>query len=60
MVSRYEGGAEAGEGAKWSRDRRTAWRLDGCRQLSLQADLSLEEAAQIAARLGQPVPPRHK
>ena len=43
-----------GEGARWSSDRRTAWRLkDG----NKGDEISLAEAAQIAGRLGLPVPP---
>ena len=52
-VGRYKGGARVGEGARWSADRTTAWRLrDGKRGESI----SLEEAKQIADKVGLPVP----
>ena len=42
-----------GQGAKWSADRAQAWELQGGKQ---GRSISLEEAAQIAARVGLPVP----
>ena len=45
---------DIGEGARWSSDRRTAWRLKDGKQGD---KISLAEAAQIAGRLGLPVPP---
>jgi hypothetical protein len=53
LVSRYEEGMPVGEGAQWSGDRLRAWRLvDG----ELGEEVSLEEAARLAERVGQPVP----
>ena len=53
-VGQYNMGKDIGEGARWSSDRRTAWRLkDG----NKGDEISLAEAAQIAGRLGLPVPP---
>ena len=49
----YEAGKKVGQGVKWSADRAQAWELqDGQRGRSI----SQEEAAQIAARIGLPVP----
>ena len=49
----YEADADVGQGVKWSADRAQAWELqDG----QLGRSISLEEAAQIAARIGLPVP----
>ena len=49
----YEAGADVGQGVRWSADRAQAWELqDGKRGRSI----SQEEAAQIAARIGLPVP----
>tara|TARA_B110001452_G_scaffold234226_1_gene212403 strand:- start:469 stop:912 length:444 start_codon:yes stop_codon:yes gene_type:complete len=49
-----------GEGARWSADRRQAWRLFRCVTQHTQGvevtGISLEEAAQIAERMGLPVP----
>ena len=42
-----------GEGAQWSADRATAWRLSDGKQ---GEPISLEEAARIAERVGLPVP----
>ena len=45
--------ADVGEGAKWSADGQTAWRTqDG----QPGEEISLEEARQIAARVGVPAP----
>ena len=53
-VGQYNMDKDIGEGARWSSDRRTAWRLkDG----NKGDEISLAEAAQIAGRLGLPVPP---
>ena len=53
-VGQYNMGKDIGEGARWSSDRRTAWRLkDG----NKGGKISLAEAVQIARRLGLPVPP---
>ena len=52
-VDRWEAGSEVGEGAKWSADRQTAWRVqDG----KCGDEISLEEAAAIAGRVGLPAP----
>jgi len=52
----HESGAYSiikGEGAKWSADRRTAWKLvDG----ELAGEISLDEAAAISARVGEGMP----
>ena len=54
-VGQYNMGKDIGEGARWSSDRRTAWRL---KEYGMKGDeISLAEAAQIAGRLGLPVPP---
>ena len=53
-VGCYRAGADVGEGVRWSADRQTAWRLlDG----KVQAHISLDEARELAARIGLPVPP---
>ena len=49
----YEANKDVGQGAKWSADRAQAWELQGGKQ---GRSISLEEAAQIAARVGLPVP----
>ena len=55
-VGRYRAGADVGEGARWTPDRQLAWRLkDG----KVVAEIPLEEAEQIAASLGLPVPASH-
>ena len=50
----YAADEDSGEGAKWSADRRTAWRLQDGEE---EGEISLEVAAAIAARIGLPVPP---
>ena len=52
--SQYEAGADRGEGARWSMDRARAWRL---RDGTVEDEISLGEAAAIAARLGLVPPP---
>ena len=53
QVCRYLAGVLVGEGVIWLADRKTAWRiLDG----AAVEEVSLEEAAAIAARVGLPVP----
>jgi len=52
-VCQHSGGEKSGEGAKWSVDRTTAWRL---RAGKIGDEISLDEAAQIAERVGRPVP----
>lgn len=52
-IARLEANEQVGQGAIWSADRAQAWELqDGQRGRSI----SQEEAAQIAARIGLPVP----
>jgi len=53
-VGRYFAGADVGEGARWSADRKTAYRLRGGK---VEEEVSLEEAARIAGALGLAVPP---
>ena len=49
----YQAGKDVGQGVQWSADRAQAWEVqDGEKGRSI----SLEEAAQIAARIGLPVP----
>ena len=52
-VGRYEAGQDVGEAARWSATRKEAWRVQDGR---VGAAISLEEAAEIAARVGLPVP----
>ncbi|KAL1526549.1 hypothetical protein AB1Y20_015257 [Prymnesium parvum] len=52
-VSDHMGGEKHGEGVKWSVDRATAWRLQ---RGVVGEEISLEEAAGIAERIGRPVP----
>ena len=53
-VSAYRAGRAVGDGVQWSADRQTAWRtLDG----EEQGEISLDEARELAARIGLPVPP---
>ena len=52
-VGRYEAGEDVGEAARWSATRKAAWRVQDGR---VGAAISLEEAAEIAARVGLPVP----
>ena len=54
-VGRYALDADVGEGARWSADRRTAWRL---RDGEVVGEISLDEARQIARAVGEPVPKR--
>ena len=52
-VGRYFSGADVGEGARWSADRKSAYRLRGG---NFEEEISLDEAARIATALGLPVP----
>ena len=54
-VSSFSGGRDAGEGARWSVDRLQAWRLQNG---ELVEEITTEEAAAIAERIGEPVPPQ--
>ena len=51
-----EGVNGRGEGAMWSADRRVAWRI--VRDGEYVEEISLQEAANVAARVGEPVPSR--
>ena len=55
-VGFYSHDQSVGEGAMWSADQRSAWRIvdDGLEV----AEVSIAEAAAIAARVGEPVPQR--
>ena len=53
-ICSYDEGRPVGQGVVWSADLAQAWEVqDGEKGRSI----SLEEAAQIAARIGLPVPP---
>ena len=56
-VGRYFAGADVGEGARWSADRKTAYRLRGGR---VEEEITLEEAAKIAGNLGLAVPQKNE
>ena len=52
-IDRYEANNRVGQGVQWSADRAQAWEVqDG----EPGRSISQEEAAQIAARIGLPVP----
>lgn len=53
QAGRYFAGADVGEGARWSADRKRAYRLRGGK---VEEEISLEEAARIAGALGIAVP----
>ena len=53
MVSCYEAGADVGQGVAWSADRTKAWEMQGGQPVR---DISLDEAAKIAERIGLPPP----
>ena len=56
-VATFKNGENArGEGAMWSADRQTAWRI--VRDGEYVEEISLQEAANVAARVGEPVPSR--
>ena len=59
-ITRFEAGREVGQGAQWSADRAQARELKQPKQPKQDGEegrsISLEEAAQIAARVGLPVP----
>ena len=53
LITGWEADQPVGQGVQWSADRAQAWELqDG----EPGRSISLEEAAQIAARIGLPVP----
>ena len=53
-VGRYFAGSDVGEGARWTADRRAAYRLRGGK---VEEEITLEDAAKIAGALGLVVPP---
>mmetsp|Transcript_41429 Transcript_41429/g.83063 ORF Transcript_41429/g.83063 Transcript_41429/m.83063 type:complete len:180 (-) Transcript_41429:284-823(-) len=53
MVGRSKADAPVGEGAMWSPDRQRAWKLQDGEPMG---EITLEEAAAIAGRVGEPVP----
>ena len=52
-VGCYKADADVGEGAKWFDNGQTAWRTQDGEPVE---EISLEEARQIAARVGLPAP----
>ena len=52
-VGCYEAGADVGQGVKWSADRTEAWELQAGKPVR---GIPLDEAAQIAERIGLPPP----
>ena len=52
-VGCYEAGADVGQGVKWSADRTEAWELQAGKKVR---GIPLDEAAQIAERIGLPPP----
>ena len=53
QAGRYFAGTDVGEGARWSADRKRAYRLRGGK---VEEEITLEEAARIAGGLGIAVP----
>ena len=53
MITGFEADRPVGQGVVWSADWAQAWELQDGKQ---GRSISLEEAAQIAARVGLPVP----
>jgi len=53
VVVRFEADAPVGQGVKWSADRTEAWEVQDGKQVR---GIPLDEAAQIAARIGLPPP----
>lgn len=53
QVLTYQGNDPIGEGARWSADGQKAWRLVNGKQ---GESITLSEAAQIAERVGAPMP----
>ena len=54
-VVSFDKDVDESEGARWSVDRTMAWEL---LRGELVGEISLEQAAKIAERLGEPVPPQ--
>ena len=52
-VGRCEAGANVGQGVKWSADRTKAWEVQAGKVVR---GIPLDEAAQIAERIGLPPP----
>jgi len=52
-AGRYFAGTDVGEGARWTADRKRAYRLRGGK---VEEEITLEEAARIAGALGIAVP----
>ena len=52
-LGRYHGGAETGEGVRWSADRKAVWRL---RDGAVDEEISLAEGKELTARIGLPLP----
>ena len=52
-VGTFEEGRRAGEGARWSADRQTAWRMKDGKEAGC---ISLEDASEIASAIDLPVP----
>ena len=52
-VGCYEADADVGQGVKWSADRTEAWELQAGEEVR---GIPLDEAAQIAERIGLPPP----
>ena len=53
IVVRLEADAPVGQGVKWSADRTEAWELQAGEEVR---GIPLDEAAQIAERIGLPTP----
>ena len=53
-VGCYEADADVGQGVRWSADRATAWEMQAGQP---GREIPLDEAAEIAKRIGLPVPP---
>ena len=51
-----DGANDRGEGVMWSADRRTAWRI--VRDGEYVEEISMEEAREVAGRVGEGVPAR--
>jgi hypothetical protein len=53
-VGKFRDGIDAGDGVSWSADRQRAWQLRAGKEV---AEVCPDEARELAARLGLPVPP---
>lgn len=54
-VGSFKADKDVGEGVRWNRDRTTAHRLAGG---EIHEQIGLQDAAAIAGRIGEPIPPR--